>query len=279
LIADEQTRTDVALKRGFFRRFAQRFMDSTRFIFFDETSAKTNMTRLYGRAPGGERLVDCAPHGYWKTTTFVAGLSLDGIVAPVVFEGPIDGPSFLAYVEQMVCPCLRPGHVLLMDNLSSHKQPAVERRSAPSALPFSSPHLIRRISIRSRISSPSSRPICAGPGANQIRPGRRHRRLLRSADADGMRELLPPLWIWSHLTGNGSSVVRRGLNDWPSESIDIAVNPQSCASRVRPCPGPTSMRMSNFSPSAPGQGQKGPVWSADRPVGFAGGSPAQVVRQ
>ena len=88
MIADEQTRTDVALKRGFFRRFAQRFMDSTRFIFFDETSAKTNMTRLYGRAPGGARLVDSAPHGHWKTTTFVAGLSLDGIVAPVVFDGP-----------------------------------------------------------------------------------------------------------------------------------------------------------------------------------------------
>jgi hypothetical protein len=161
LIADEQTRTDVALKRGFFRRFAQRFMDSTRFIFFDETSAKTNMTRLYGRALGGERLVDSTPHGHWKTTTFVAGLSLDGIVAPVVFDGPIDGPSFLAYVEQMVCPRLRPGHVLLMDNLSSHKQPAVEAavRAVGASIFFT--HPIRRTSIRSRISSPSSRPICA----------------------------------------------------------------------------------------------------------------------
>jgi len=142
LIADQQTRTDVALKRGFFRRFAQRFMDSTRFIFFDETSAKTNMTRLYGRAPGGERLVDSTPHGHWKTTTFVAGLSLDGIVAPVVFDGPIDGPSFLAYVEQMVCPRLRPGHVLLMDNLSSHKQPAVEAavRAVGASIFFTPPY-------------------------------------------------------------------------------------------------------------------------------------------
>jgi transposase len=142
LIADEQTRTDVALKRGFFRRFAQRFMDSTRFIFFDETSAKTNMTRLYGRALGGERLVDSTPHGHWKTTTFVAGLSLDGIVAPVVFDGPIDGPSFLAYVEQMVCPRLRPGHVLLMDNLSSHKQPAVEAavRAVGASIFFTPPY-------------------------------------------------------------------------------------------------------------------------------------------
>jgi len=142
LIADEQTRTDVALKRGFFRRIVQRFMDTTSFIFFDETAAKTNMTRLYGRAPGGERLVDSVPHGHWKTTTFVAGLSLDGIVAPVVFDGPIDGPSFLAYVEQMVVPCLRPGHVLLMDNLSSHKQPAVEAavRAVGASIFFTPPY-------------------------------------------------------------------------------------------------------------------------------------------
>src|ERR1700734_1154731 len=81
-------------------------MDSTRFIFFDETPAKTNMTRLYGRALGGERLVDSTPHGHWKTTTFVAGLSLDGIVAPGVCRAnglpapaarahSADGQSFL----------------------------------------------------------------------------------------------------------------------------------------------------------------------------------------
>ena len=142
MIADEQTRTDVALKRGFFRRIAQRFMDSTRFIFFDETAAKTNMTRLYGRAPGGERLVASVPHGHWKTTTFVAGLSLGGIVAPVVFDGPIDGPSFLAYVEQMVAPCLQLGDVVLMDNLSAHKQPAVEAaiRAAGASLLFTPPY-------------------------------------------------------------------------------------------------------------------------------------------
>src|SRR6202167_1524727 len=181
-------------------------MDSTRFIFFDETSAKTNMTRLYGRAPGGERLVDSTPHGHWKTTTFVAGLSLDGIVVPVVFDGPIDGPSFLAYVEQMVCPRLRPGHVLLMDNLSSHKQPAVEaavraRRRFHFLHPtlFAGPQSDREFLLQAQDLSAQS------PGANQIRPGRGHRRLLRGADADGMRELLPSLWIWSHVTGNRSS--------------------------------------------------------------------------
>jgi hypothetical protein len=72
----------VAVKRGFFRRIVQTFMDTTRFIFFDETAANTKMTRLYGRAPIGERLVASVPHGHWKTTTFVAGLGLDGIVPP-----------------------------------------------------------------------------------------------------------------------------------------------------------------------------------------------------
>jgi transposase len=138
LIADEQTRDDVAVTRGFFRRIVQRFMDSTRFIFFDETVAKTNMTRLYGRALDGERLVASVPHGHWKTTTFVAGLSLDGVVAPAVFDSPMDGPSFLAYVEQLVVPCLRPGDVVLMDNLAVHKVAGVEAaiRSAGASIIF-----------------------------------------------------------------------------------------------------------------------------------------------
>jgi hypothetical protein len=112
----------VAVKRGFFRRIVQTFMDTTRFIFFDESAANTKMTRLYGRAPIGERLVASVPHGHWKTTTFVAGLGLDGIVAPAVFDKPMDGPSFLAYVEQAVAPCLRPGDVVLMDNLPAHSK-------------------------------------------------------------------------------------------------------------------------------------------------------------
>ena len=132
----------MAVKRGFFRRIVQTFMDTTRFIFFDETAANTNMTRLYGRAPVGERLVASVPHGHWKTTTFVAGLSLDGIVAPAVFDEPIDGPSFLAYVEQIVAPCLRPGDVVLMDNLRAHKAPAVATavRAAGASILFTPPY-------------------------------------------------------------------------------------------------------------------------------------------
>jgi transposase len=83
------------------------------------------MARRYGRAPKGERLRAAIPHGHWKTTTFVAGLRLEGIVAPLVFDGPINAQVFEAYVEQFLAPTLRAGDVVVMDNLSSHKRPKV----------------------------------------------------------------------------------------------------------------------------------------------------------
>ena len=115
-------------------------------MFLDETWATTNMARRYGRAPRGERALDAVPHGRWRTTTVIAALRADGIVAPLVLEGAIDGPSFLAYVEQFVAPALRPGQVLLMDNLSSHKvagvREAVEAAGATLRyLPSYSPDL------------------------------------------------------------------------------------------------------------------------------------------
>jgi len=85
------------------------------------------MARLRGRAAQGERLRAGIPHGHWKTTTFVAGLRLDGIAAPMVLDGPINRDAFQAYVDQVLVPDLRPGDVVLMDNLSSHKGPAVRR--------------------------------------------------------------------------------------------------------------------------------------------------------
>ncbi len=91
----------------------------------DETWASTNMARRYGRAPRGQRLRAGVPHGHWKTTTFVAGLRLSGIVAPFVLDGPMDRESFEAYVEQVLVPELRPGDAVIMDNLSSHKGPRV----------------------------------------------------------------------------------------------------------------------------------------------------------
>ena len=85
------------------------------------------MARLRGRASKGERLRAGIPHGHWKTTTFVAGLRIDGIAAPMVLDGPINRDAFQTYVDQVLVPELRPGHVVVMDNLYSHKRPAVPR--------------------------------------------------------------------------------------------------------------------------------------------------------
>jgi transposase len=94
-------------------------------VFIDETWVKTNMTRLRGWAPMGERLVDKVPHGHWKTATFLAALRHDRIEAPCLFDGPINGERFLAYVEQSLVPTLKPGDVVILDNLGSHKGKAV----------------------------------------------------------------------------------------------------------------------------------------------------------
>jgi transposase len=96
-------------------------MDPSRFVFLDETGTSTNMTRRYGRCPRGQRLVAATPWGHWKTTTFVAGLREDGIIAPLVLDGPMTGEVFRAYVEQMLAPSLAPGDAVVMDNLAAHK--------------------------------------------------------------------------------------------------------------------------------------------------------------
>jgi transposase len=90
-------------------------------VFIDETWATTAMTRRYGRARRGRRVVAAVPHGHWKTTTFVAALRHDGLSAPCVFDGAINGARFLAYVEQALAPTLRAGDVVVMDNLPAHK--------------------------------------------------------------------------------------------------------------------------------------------------------------
>ena len=96
-------------------------MDPAAFVFLDETSASTNMIRRYGWGPKSERLVDAAPHGHWRTTTFVAGLRSTGIIAPLVLDGPMTGEAFRAYVEQFLAPGLSSGDVIVMDNLAAHK--------------------------------------------------------------------------------------------------------------------------------------------------------------
>jgi len=95
--------------------------DPARLVFIDETCANTAMVRLRGRAPRGERLVDYAPQGHWKTITFVGGLRQRGMTAPCVIVGAMNGQMFLAYVKQCLVPTLKRGEIVLMDNLPVHK--------------------------------------------------------------------------------------------------------------------------------------------------------------
>lgn len=101
-------------------------VDLGRLVFLDETGAKTNMTRLRGRAPGGQRLVDAAPAGHWATTTLMSSVRLDGSTAAMVIEGATDAEVFLQYAKQVLMPHLRPGDIVVMDNLSPHKVSAVK---------------------------------------------------------------------------------------------------------------------------------------------------------
>src|SRR5436190_20099086 len=125
LRASEQDRPDVARHRSRWRVW-QRYMDADRFVFIDETAATTAMPRLSRWGPRGERLVDAAPAGHWKTTTVVAGLRASGIIAPFVLDGPMTGEAFRAYVEQVLAPALEPGDVVAMDNLAVHKVAGVQ---------------------------------------------------------------------------------------------------------------------------------------------------------
>ena len=92
-----------------------------RLVFIDETSVNTKMTRLYGRALVGERLVAKVPHGHWKTLTLVSALRAGGLTAPYVIDGAMDGPAFLAYIEQVLVPTLGKADIVFMDNLHTHK--------------------------------------------------------------------------------------------------------------------------------------------------------------
>jgi hypothetical protein len=136
-------------------------MDASRFVFLDETGTATNMTRRYGRAPRGQRVVDAVPHGHWLTTTFVAGLRESGVIAPLVVDGPMKGEIFRAYVEQMLAPALSRGDVVVLDNLAAHKVAGVAEaiRALAPACCICRP--IVPILTQSSSSFPSSRRSCA----------------------------------------------------------------------------------------------------------------------
>lgn len=131
----------MARKRGFWQKHQGR-IDPKRFVFIDETWAKTNMEPLRGWSPIGQRLTAKVPFGHWKTMTFLAGLRHDRIVAPWVFDGPINGASFTVYVEQVLVPTLAAGDIVVLDNLSSHKSLAVRKaiRSVGARLLFLPPY-------------------------------------------------------------------------------------------------------------------------------------------
>src|SRR6266513_3346636 len=103
-------------------------IDPRRLVFLDESGVTTEMTRRYGRAERGGRVCEGAPSGHWHTLTLLGAISLDGLVATMTIESPTDSDVFLTYVEQVLCPRLRPGQVVVMDNLSAHKSPSVRER-------------------------------------------------------------------------------------------------------------------------------------------------------
>ena len=139
-------------------------------MFVDATGASTKMTRLYGRCPRGERLVAPVPSGHWKTTTFLGALRQDGLVAPCAFDGPINGETFRAWVEQFLAPELKPGDIVILDNLPSHKvegvRTAIENAGARLlSLPSYSPDLnpieqgfAKFRALPRKAAAPSSRP-------------------------------------------------------------------------------------------------------------------------
>jgi transposase len=114
----------VAAARRQWRKW-QALRPVRRYVFLDECGVTTDLLRRYGRSPVGTRLGDHTPCSHWQTHTVVAALRLDGLGAPAVFDGPIDSPTFLAYVAQVLAPSLAAGDVVVLDNLAAHKHPAV----------------------------------------------------------------------------------------------------------------------------------------------------------
>jgi DDE superfamily endonuclease len=137
VFASEQERPDVARRRRWWKPYQGR-IDPGRLVFIDETWVKTNMTRSHGWYRRGQPLRAHVPHGHRRTMTLLVALRCDRITAPCVVDGPINGESFRAYIEQFLLPTLRPGEIVIMDNLGSHKGTAIRRliRAAGARLFF-----------------------------------------------------------------------------------------------------------------------------------------------
>ena len=171
MLPSEQDRPDVARRRVRWQKYQKR-IDPRRLVFIDETWAKTNMAPLRGWGLRGKRLKAKVPYGHWKTMTFLAALRQDHIEAPWVLDGPINGSSFRLYVEKVLVPTLRPGDIVILDNLGSHKGKAVRSaiRAAGARLFFLPPYS-PDLNPSSK-SLPSSNTSCARPlSVPSRRPG------------------------------------------------------------------------------------------------------------
>ncbi len=176
MLPAEQLRPAIARRRAQWKKYQGR-LDPARLVFIDETWVKTNMAPLRGWAPVGQRLHAKVPYGHWRTMTFLAALRCDRIDAPCVLDQPVNEQSFTDYIERCVVPTLSPGDVVIMDNLSSHKKPAI--RDAIRAvgarllfLPPYSPDLnpIEQVFAKALLSlSKGSSTSCARPPSDPMR--------------------------------------------------------------------------------------------------------------
>jgi transposase len=188
----------VARRRARWIEYQDR-VDPARLMFIDETWTRTNMAPLRGWARRGSHLIGKIPDGRWRTMTFLAALRHDRITAPWLLEGPIDGESFATYVEKALLPTLRPGDIVIIDNLGSHRGKIVRAliRSAGAKLfllPKYSPDLnpIEQVSAKQASAAQGRR----ANGRNRLR---RHRRASRRIHQQRMRQLLQKLRICTNL--------------------------------------------------------------------------------
>ncbi len=174
-------------------------LEPDRLVFIDETGTTTKMTRLRGRCLKGQRLKSKAPFGHWKTQTFVAGLRTDGLLtAPFVVDQPMNRCIFDAYIETQLAPALKPGDVVIMDNLAAHKSPKAEAaiRAKGAWVLFLPPYSPDLNPIEMAFAKLKA--LLRGKGYQNHRcPLEGHRRHLRALHTNRMPELLPGRRIWT----------------------------------------------------------------------------------
>jgi len=208
LYASEQNRIDVARARRRWIR-QQRLLDSTALVFLDETAITTSMVRTRGRCTRGDRLVDYAPHGHWTTISFIAGLRHDKMVAPFAIEGAMNGDIFLAYIEQCLAPTLKPGDIVIMDNVATHKVNGVaEAIEAVGAtvryLPQYSPDLNPIEQAFSKLKA-----LLRKAAERTVPTLRKARQTPRQLHRCRLRQFPPTLRLWFDLSGIRSSSTSR----------------------------------------------------------------------